>query len=117
MADLRSLMWSALGTSSDAEMIGVLQVGREEMPEAVKTLQRALERVVEREGDLGVSVVGGVSVSAGDVVEVDGGRGGRGVVGLGRMVTVGEYRIWGERERGERELGKRGWTSTRYARS
>jgi len=30
-------------------MIEVLQVGREEMPEAMKTLQRALEREVEKE--------------------------------------------------------------------
>ncbi|KAJ7838687.1 hypothetical protein B0H13DRAFT_2239665 [Mycena leptocephala] len=44
-ADLRTLMREAVSQSSDAEMIRVLQVGREEMPEALKTLQRALERV------------------------------------------------------------------------
>ncbi|KAJ6587171.1 hypothetical protein DFH09DRAFT_1308232 [Mycena vulgaris] len=44
-ADLRTLMRDAVSQSSDAEMIRVLQVGREEMPEALKTLQRALERV------------------------------------------------------------------------
>ncbi|KAJ7188007.1 hypothetical protein C8R46DRAFT_1205222 [Mycena filopes] len=43
-ADLRTLMRDAVSQSSDAEMIRVLQVGREEMPEALKTLQRALER-------------------------------------------------------------------------
>ncbi|KAG6855823.1 hypothetical protein H0H87_010489 [Tephrocybe sp. NHM501043] len=46
-ADLRALMRSALSTGSDAEMLDVLQIGREEMPEAIKTLQRALERVGE----------------------------------------------------------------------
>ncbi|KAJ7079089.1 hypothetical protein B0H15DRAFT_520827 [Mycena belliarum] len=44
-ADLRALMRDALSQSSDADMVRVLQVGREEMPEALKTLQRALERV------------------------------------------------------------------------
>lgn len=43
-------MRAALQTSSDAQMIEVLQVGRQEMPEAIKALQRALEREVEREG-------------------------------------------------------------------
>ncbi|EIN05641.1 hypothetical protein PUNSTDRAFT_46534 [Punctularia strigosozonata HHB-11173 SS5] len=47
--DLRQLMRAALQTNSDAELIEVLQVGRDEMPEAIKTLQRALEREVERE--------------------------------------------------------------------
>ncbi|KAF7306038.1 Protein kinase domain-containing protein [Mycena chlorophos] len=44
-ADLRALMRDAVSCSSDAEMLRVLQVGREEYPEALKTLQRALERV------------------------------------------------------------------------
>ncbi|KII83772.1 hypothetical protein PLICRDRAFT_95753 [Plicaturopsis crispa FD-325 SS-3] len=48
-ADLRQLMHIAVSTNNDAEMIKVLQVGRDEMPEAIKTLQRALERVVEME--------------------------------------------------------------------
>ncbi|KAI0070864.1 hypothetical protein K474DRAFT_1607894 [Panus rudis PR-1116 ss-1] len=47
--DLRQLMRSALQTNNDMEMIKVLQVGRDEMPEAIKTLQRALETVVEKE--------------------------------------------------------------------
>lgn len=42
-------MRAALQTNNDASMIEVLQVGRNEMPEAIKTLQRALEREVERE--------------------------------------------------------------------
>ncbi|KAI0049057.1 hypothetical protein FA95DRAFT_1538888 [Auriscalpium vulgare] len=48
-ADLRQLMRAALQTNDDTAMIEVLQVGRSEMPEAIKTLQRALEREVERE--------------------------------------------------------------------
>jgi len=42
-------MRAAMQTGSDAELCAVLQVAREEMPEALKTLQRALERIVERE--------------------------------------------------------------------
>ncbi|GLB45720.1 putative protein tyrosine kinase [Lyophyllum shimeji] len=53
-ADLRALMRAALQTSSDVEMLGVLQIGREEMPEAIKTLQRALERVGENEQEQAV---------------------------------------------------------------
>lgn len=49
MVDLRTLMRAALATSSDAEMIHVLQINREEMPEALKTLQRALEQELEKE--------------------------------------------------------------------
>ncbi|KAJ7781563.1 hypothetical protein B0H16DRAFT_1819089 [Mycena metata] len=44
-ADLRALLRDALAQSNDVEMLRVLQVGRAEMPEALKTLQRALERV------------------------------------------------------------------------
>ncbi|KAJ6589026.1 hypothetical protein B0H19DRAFT_1058099 [Mycena capillaripes] len=44
-ADLRALLRNALAQSSDVEMLRVLQVGRDEMPEALKTLQRTLERV------------------------------------------------------------------------
>ncbi|KAL4243264.1 Serine/threonine-protein kinase [Abortiporus biennis] len=51
-ADLRQLMRNALQTNNDMEMIKVLQVGRDEMPEAIKTLQRALETEIEKEGSL-----------------------------------------------------------------
>ena len=51
MSDLRQLMRTALQTSSDAEMLEVLQIGRQEMPDAIKTLQRALERLAERDGE------------------------------------------------------------------
>jgi len=46
-ADLRQLMRTALTTNDDATIIEVLQIARSEMPEAIKTLQRALERVVD----------------------------------------------------------------------
>ncbi|KAJ7752716.1 hypothetical protein B0H14DRAFT_3512848 [Mycena olivaceomarginata] len=45
MADLCTLLRNALAASSDIEMLAVLQVGCEEMPEALKTLQHALERI------------------------------------------------------------------------
>jgi abelson tyrosine-protein kinase 1 len=50
-ADLRQLMRMALLASDDKDMIEVLQVGREEMPEAIKTLQRALEKEVVAAGN------------------------------------------------------------------
>ncbi|KAG6879267.1 hypothetical protein C0992_003940, partial [Termitomyces sp. T32_za158] len=43
--DLRTLIRAALRTGSDVEIFRLLQIAREEMPEAIKTLQRALERV------------------------------------------------------------------------
>jgi len=49
MSDLRNLMKSVLSAGSDVEILELLGVTREEMPEAIKTLQRALERVCERE--------------------------------------------------------------------
>jgi hypothetical protein len=54
MFDLRGLMRTALQANSDLEMIEVLQVGQDEMPEAIKTLQRALEREMEKENADGV---------------------------------------------------------------
>ena len=49
IVDLRSIIRMALQANSDMEMMEVLQVGRDEMPEAIKTLQRALEREMEKE--------------------------------------------------------------------
>ena len=46
-ADLRQLMRVALATNDDAAMIDVLQIARSEMPEAIKTMQRTLEHVIE----------------------------------------------------------------------
>lgn len=61
-ADLRQLMRTALQTSNDAEMIEVLQVGRDEMPDAIKTLQRALEKEVEKESAGPAGTTGGVGL-------------------------------------------------------
>jgi abelson tyrosine-protein kinase 1 len=47
MADLHQLMRAALAANDDVAMIEVLQIARSEMPEAIKTLERALERLVE----------------------------------------------------------------------
>ncbi|TFK79567.1 hypothetical protein K466DRAFT_570161 [Polyporus arcularius HHB13444] len=64
--DLRQLMRSALQANSDADMIRILQVSRDEMPEAIKTLQRALEVEVERE-----SIEESVIVSTAEASPVD----------------------------------------------
>ncbi|PPQ65454.1 hypothetical protein CVT24_010785 [Panaeolus cyanescens] len=42
--DLRRLMKKALETGSDAALLNFLQIAHEEMPEAIKTLQRMLEK-------------------------------------------------------------------------
>ena len=55
--DLRQVLRGALQANNDAEMIRTLQVGRDEMPEAIKTLQRALEKEVERESVEGEAVL------------------------------------------------------------
>ena len=55
MEDLRHVMQAALRSSSDAEIIDLLQVDRHEIPEAVRALQRALEKEVDREQDAGSS--------------------------------------------------------------
>jgi len=68
-------------TSSDAEMIDVLQVGRDEMPEAIKTLQRALEKEVK-----GSAVVAQTPVPDGDAVNAEASR--SSVVGLARANTI-----------------------------
>jgi abelson tyrosine-protein kinase 1 len=47
--DLCELMRAALQTTSDVKLLEVLQVGHQDMPEAIKTLQRALERITERD--------------------------------------------------------------------
>jgi hypothetical protein len=46
-ADLRQLMRTALAQNDDFAMVEVLQIARSDMPEAIKTLQRTLEHVVE----------------------------------------------------------------------
>ena len=67
-ADLRQLMRTALQTTSDVEMLDVLQIGHEEMPDAIKTLQRALEHITERDDD-GAEVPPGQGVVVAKVVK------------------------------------------------
>jgi hypothetical protein len=101
MADLRSLMRTALQASSDTEIIEVLQVGRSEMSEAIKTLQRAFE-----EADDAGSVVG----SVGTPTAVGKGQGeGRGVPK--RMATGESEESTASTKRAialDREVTKRG---------
>jgi len=70
-ADLRQVIQSALQSGGDAEMIDVLQVSRQEMPEAIKTLQRALEREVEKERDAEVTMIEDVDVFSEEAEPLD----------------------------------------------
>jgi len=95
-------MRTALQTTNDVQMIEVLQVGREEMPEAIKTLQRALEREVEKESaslgsaesSKGAAILPGRGVSADNKGMLDGRRasmpvtGTPDVSGLERRTTI-----------------------------
>ena len=47
MANLHQLMRAALAANDDMVMIEVLQIARSEMPDAIKTLERALEHLIE----------------------------------------------------------------------
>ena len=49
LEDLRCSMRAVMQTGSDVAVVEMMQVPREEMPEAMKTLQRALERIVDKE--------------------------------------------------------------------
>ena len=53
LTDLRRLLSAAIQASNDAQVLEVLQIGKDEMPEAMKTLQRALERIIERDSTNG----------------------------------------------------------------
>ena len=59
--NLREVMRAALQTSSDVEMLEVLEIGLHELPDAIKTLQRTLEHITERDDD-------GVEAPPGEVV-------------------------------------------------
>ena len=47
MADLHQQMFTALAANDDNAMIEVLQIARSEMPDAIRTLERALEHLYE----------------------------------------------------------------------
>jgi len=55
--NLRQLMRLALHTTRDADILDILQIKRQDMPEAIKSLQRALERVTERDRERQSSTV------------------------------------------------------------
>jgi len=77
-ADLRRVMRAASQADTDDKMIEILQIGRDEIPEAVKTLQRAFEREVKREQDgeetmfEGVGIPSGQSASLGSAAGLNG---------------------------------------------
>ena len=48
-SDLRQRMRAGLQAASDAEMLEILQVKRKEMPDAIKSLQRALDSLSDQE--------------------------------------------------------------------
>ncbi|KAF9023560.1 hypothetical protein BDZ89DRAFT_1069806 [Hymenopellis radicata] len=57
MADLRTVLRTALSAGSDMEMLETLGISRDDMPEAIKTLQRALERLVEKQGTIATAAL------------------------------------------------------------
>ncbi|TFK37240.1 hypothetical protein BDQ12DRAFT_214347 [Crucibulum laeve] len=65
LADMRGLMREALQSSSDVKIVEMLQIQREEMAEAIKTLQRELEKEVEREQGDGIEITVGGGDSGG----------------------------------------------------
>lgn len=72
IADLRQLMQNALQAGSDVEIIDVLQVSRREMPEAIKTLQRALECEVEKDRDSEGTMIQDVEVVSEEAQPLEG---------------------------------------------
>ncbi|KAI9433101.1 hypothetical protein F5148DRAFT_1269391 [Russula earlei] len=110
-ADFRQLMRAALATNDDVAMIEVLQIARSEMPEAMKTLQRALERVVEEgklEADVSVRMVPSLQQRHGfegeqpTDTESDGAESHRSSDTLDRELSMGT------------DLALPSWTITRY---
>ncbi|THH10883.1 hypothetical protein EW145_g1036 [Phellinidium pouzarii] len=90
LADLRALMRAALATSSDAEMLRVLQINREDMPEAMKTLQRALEQECEKEEVAEAEIDKQEAAEADVVAEIQSAEGSSalGLSGLRRRLTM-----------------------------
>ena len=89
LQDLRSLMREALATSSDAEMLHVLQINREDIAEAMKTLQRALEAEREKE-ESDETESGSPEMESEETAEADSqSKGGAlGLMGLKRRLTM-----------------------------
>ena len=114
-ADLRQLMRTALATNDDASMIEVLQIARSEMPEAIKTLQRALERVVEdgQEAEESAVLMRPPSPEDGDHPSVESGASRRSADTLDREFIETGIDALRRLSQGT-ELGLPSWTITRY---
>ena len=69
-ADLRRAMQTALHTDSDNTMIEILQVTHDDIPEAVKMLQRALEREFLGEQDAGQATTENGKITSGKSVSL-----------------------------------------------
>jgi len=83
LADLKMLMRTALQSNGDSEITEFLQVGRDEMPEAIMTLQRALLTVGITGG--GVEEMGGISGSVGSATTAAASASGAGCVGAEKV--------------------------------
>ncbi|KAF9523670.1 hypothetical protein CPB83DRAFT_862451 [Crepidotus variabilis] len=99
LSELRQLLREALQTSSDADMVEVLQIKRQEMPDAIKSLQRAYERLAERDGD--VDSVGGKGVLLGKVVRRVSVKEVEGNGGLKRSTTIVSIESTGSSSEGD----------------
>jgi len=64
-ADLRQVMRAVLQADNDDTMIEILQISRDEIPEAVNTLQRAFEKEVKRGQDGKEAMFEGVGIPSG----------------------------------------------------
>ncbi|KAH9985258.1 hypothetical protein BJV77DRAFT_1084863 [Russula vinacea] len=121
-ADLRQLMRTALAANDDAAMIEVLQIARSEMPEAIKTMQRALEHVVEDgriEADESSFTLASASSQEHSFEEVrvqqpsaNSGSGGSGDTLDREFIETGIDAL--RRLSGGTDLGLPSWTITRY---
>ena len=87
-ADLRQIMRAALQTTNDAEMLEVLEVSRQEMPDAIKTLQRALERVTEGDDEVVEAPPGKGMAPAkvGEIINYNGAEGSSGPLKWSRTI-------------------------------
>ena len=115
-------MRTALAANDDAAMIEVLQIARSEMPEAIKTMQRALEHVVEDgmiEADESSFTLASASSQEHSFEEVrvqqpsaNSGSGGSGDTLDREFIETGIDAL--RRLSGGTDLGLPSWTITRY---
>ena len=91
-SELRQLLRTALATQTDKDMLDVLGIARQEMPDAIKALQREHERVVERNSEHLASsthsdILSG-TIRRRTLSVQEGGPGGQGTVTLQRSQTT-----------------------------